>query len=87
MAETVLSTRGQVVIPAEIRRELGLEPSARLDVVVRDGTIVMTPVNAERAAREWVGAWDAFCTPGPARQVASYHDLLDEQLEERRRGR
>ncbi len=27
MAETVLSTRGQVVIPAEIRRELGLEPS------------------------------------------------------------
>lgn len=44
MDVTVLSTKGQVIIPAGIRRALGLEARTRLRVEERDGEIVLTPV-------------------------------------------
>jgi len=39
-ATTKLSSRGQVVIPEEIRRRLGLEPGVRF-VVVGEGDVVV----------------------------------------------
>jgi AbrB family looped-hinge helix DNA binding protein len=44
MDVTVLSTKGQVIIPAGIRRALGLEARTRLRVEERGGEIVLTPV-------------------------------------------
>jgi AbrB family looped-hinge helix DNA binding protein len=38
---TKLSSRGQVVIPEEIRRRLGLEPGARFVVVAEGDTVVL----------------------------------------------
>lgn len=38
-----LSTKGQVVLPAATRHQLGLKPGARLTCRVRDGEIVLTP--------------------------------------------
>ena len=35
---------GRIVIPAEIRDRLGLSEGARLDIIVRDGAIVLTPM-------------------------------------------
>lgn len=41
---TRLSSRGQVVIPRQIRKELGLEPGTRFRVRADDGCIVLEPV-------------------------------------------
>lgn len=40
LATTRLSSRGQVVIPEEVRTALGLEPGARV-VVLSDGDVVI----------------------------------------------
>jgi len=46
VSTTKLSSRGQVVIPEEIRRRLGLEPGVRF-VVVGDGdTVVLKRIEA-----------------------------------------
>ena len=41
--ETKLSTKGQVVLPGPIRRELGLQPGDSLDAKVRAGRVMLTP--------------------------------------------
>jgi AbrB family looped-hinge helix DNA binding protein len=41
--ETKLSTKGQVVLPVPIRRELGLQPGDSLDAKVQAGRIMLTP--------------------------------------------
>jgi len=41
--ETKLSTKGQVVLPGPIRRELGLQPGDSLDAKVQAGRIMLTP--------------------------------------------
>jgi AbrB family looped-hinge helix DNA binding protein len=41
--ETKLSTKGQVVLPAPLRRKLGLRPGDSLDADVEGGRIVLTP--------------------------------------------
>lgn len=38
------SSKGQVVIPAGIRRKLGLAPGDRVTVELRDGEIVVRPL-------------------------------------------
>jgi len=44
MAETTMTKKGQVVIPAAVRKLLGLERNTRFSVEARDGTIVLTPL-------------------------------------------
>jgi len=41
--QTKLSTKGQVVIPGRIRRQLGLRPGDLLDAKVEGRRIVLTP--------------------------------------------
>lgn len=38
---TRLSSRGQVVIPKEVRKQLGWEPGDYVTVVVREGAVAM----------------------------------------------
>lgn len=44
--ETKLSTKGQVVLPVQIRRKLGLRTGDPLDTQVEGGRIVLTPRRA-----------------------------------------
>jgi AbrB family looped-hinge helix DNA binding protein len=44
--ETKLSTKGQVVLPIQIRRKLGLRTGDPLDTQVEGGRIVLTPRRA-----------------------------------------
>lgn len=44
--KTTLSTKGQVVLPAPIRRKLGLEPGDSLDAEVQGGRVTLTPRKA-----------------------------------------
>lgn len=41
--ETSVSTKGQVVLPAPLRRRLGIRAGDRLDANIETGRIVLTP--------------------------------------------
>jgi AbrB family looped-hinge helix DNA binding protein len=41
--QTKISSKGQVVLPAPIRRKLGLRPGDPLDAMVEGGRIVLAP--------------------------------------------
>ena len=46
--QTKVSTKGQVVLPAPVRRKLGLRPGDPLDITAEEGRIVLTPRRARR---------------------------------------
>jgi len=50
MSVTV-SPKYQVVIPVEVRREMGIKPGQKLDMLVIDGQISLVPVTPARALR------------------------------------
>jgi AbrB family looped-hinge helix DNA binding protein len=51
VASTVLSRRGQVVLPKAIREELALKEGDTLMCAVKDGRIVMAPLNTAARAK------------------------------------
>jgi AbrB family looped-hinge helix DNA binding protein len=48
---TTVSSKGQFVIPAEIRESLGIEPGTRISVTLKDSRIVLEPVSEELVDR------------------------------------
>ena len=44
MALTKLSTKGQIVLPKDVRETLGLSSGTELEVEVRDGLVVLRPI-------------------------------------------
>ncbi len=56
MPRVTLSSKGQIVIPLEVRREVGLREGERLDVAARADGIVLTRVTERTARRGW-RAW------------------------------
>lgn len=49
MPTAVLSTKGQIVIPREVREQQGLVPGTTFEVEVDDGCVVLRPVREVRA--------------------------------------
>lgn len=47
--ETTVSSKGQVVLPAAARRRLRLTRGERLAVELREGGVLLRPLNAPRA--------------------------------------
>ena len=76
MAYVRASTKGQVVIPIEVRRELGIEPGSCLEVQVRDGAVLLRPVPDDPITRAYGVLRDL---PGLV------DDLLAERARERER--
>jgi AbrB family looped-hinge helix DNA binding protein len=52
--QTKVSSKGQVVLPGELRRRLGLHAGDSLEVHVRDGLIVLTPPTKRRSTGNMV---------------------------------
>lgn len=52
-----LSSKGQIVLPQGIRRILGLQEGDKLEVSLKDQTVLLTPLPAERATgwQRWRG--------------------------------
>ena len=74
MTQVKVSTKGQVVLPSELRRELDIRPGASVDIS-REGTrLVLTPIPDDPVA----AAYGALAHLGP---------MLPDMLEERRRER
>lgn len=40
-----ITSKGQITIPQQVRRELGLEVGDEVDVIVRDGAAVIVPAS------------------------------------------
>jgi AbrB family looped-hinge helix DNA binding protein len=76
---TVLSSKGQVVIPAELREHLGLEKGTRATWSEEQGRLVLTPVT-ERLLDEIMG----FLKPKPG-EPSVFEASFEERERERRR--
>ena len=76
---TVLSSKGQVVIPAELRQQLGLEKGTRATWSEERGRLVLTPMT-ERRLDEIMG----FLKPAPG-EPSMFDEIFVERERERRR--
>jgi AbrB family looped-hinge helix DNA binding protein len=46
-----VSTKGQLVIPADVRAELGIQPGSRVALTVENARIILQPVNERLVQR------------------------------------
>ena len=74
MLDTFRTTKGQVTIPAEIRRLLEVEPGDKVIFRVREGTVELQPVAMTLE--------DAFGAVTPRNQPEDLADLRDTAVEE-----
>ncbi len=78
---TVISSKGQVVIPAELREQFGLEKGTPATWTEEKGRLVLTPITAQRI-REIRG----FLKPKPG-EPSMFEEHLAERERERERER
>lgn len=76
---TVISSKGQVVIPAELREEYGLNRGTRAVWTEAKGRLVLTPIT-ERRLDEIMG----FLKPGPG-EPSAFDGIFEERERERKR--
>lgn len=76
---TVISSRGQVVIPAELRQQLGLEKGTRATWSEDRGRLVLTPMT-EKRLDEIMG----FLKPAPG-EPSMFEEIFVERERERKR--
>ncbi len=73
-----VTSKGQVTIPLEVRRLLGVKEGDRVEFVIEGGVTVIRPVRAEaNPFLSYVGALGTF--PGGAAEVKAWvRELRDE---------
>ncbi len=76
---TVVSSKGQVVIPAELREQYGLEKGTPATWTEEKGRLVLTPITLQRL-REVRG----FLKPKPG-EPSMFEELFAERARERER--
>ena len=69
MGKIRLDERGRILIPSEERKKLGLRPKAELELVEKEGTLLLkpiipAPVRVRSKKQKWVGG--AFLDAGEA---------------------
>jgi AbrB family looped-hinge helix DNA binding protein len=74
-----VTSKGQVVVPARLRRKFGIKAGTRLNFTEADGQIVIQPVT-----REFI---DSFCGLFKAKpgEKSAVQELLDDRAKERAR--
>jgi bifunctional DNA-binding transcriptional regulator/antitoxin component of YhaV-PrlF toxin-antitoxin module len=71
---------GQITIPVEFRRELGIEPDTFFQVAIEDGSLRVTPVKigSENADSRWVKEfYDIFA---PVREYIAAAGYSEEEV-------
>jgi AbrB family looped-hinge helix DNA binding protein len=74
---TIISSKGQVVIPAELREQLGLDKGTRATWTEEKGRLVLTPITEQRLD-EIMG----FLKPLPG-EPSMFEELFAERARER----
>jgi len=78
---TVISSKGQVVIPAELRDQLGLEKGTPASWTEENGRLVLTPIT-ERQINSLMGS----LKPKPG-EISMFEESFLERERERQRGK
>jgi AbrB family looped-hinge helix DNA binding protein len=83
-ASSVISSKGQVTVPQEIRIRLGLKEGDRVEFVLEGGNTIMRPVrSAENPFDAYAGALEgAF--PGGVREINAWVDEMRRDKRSRR---
>ncbi|MBV5275287.1 MAG: AbrB/MazE/SpoVT family DNA-binding domain-containing protein [Lamprocystis purpurea] len=86
MSTVTVSDKGQLVIPAAIRRRLGIAPGTRLDVELEGGSIRVSPLRAIKRTRAADGYGMLTCDQPNERHLADFdvatamRDATDDRL-------
>lgn len=78
---TVISSRGQVVVPAELRERLGLAKGTRAIWKEEKGRLVLTPIT-----ERMLDVIQGFLKPRPG-EASVFEESLKERVRERHRER
>ncbi len=71
---------GQVTIPIEFRRELGIEESSIVEFTLANGTLTLQPVETKPKGSEWLRElYEAFA---PVRQEAIDKGYTEDEINE-----
>ena len=54
MAQVVVSTKYQVVIPREVRQSIGLNPGQAVQVLAKGGVITLVPIRPTKELRGFI---------------------------------
>jgi AbrB family looped-hinge helix DNA binding protein len=74
---SAVTRNGQVTIPSEVRRHLGIGTPGRVAFVVEDGTVRLQPVSL--TLQDLYGSVPAL----PGRETGDFDDLIDEAMQAR----
>ncbi|HWF92399.1 MAG TPA: AbrB/MazE/SpoVT family DNA-binding domain-containing protein [Terriglobales bacterium] len=78
---TTISSKGQVVIPAELREKFDLEKGTTATWTEEKGRLILTPITEQRL-KEIMG----FLRPAPG-EPSAFEASLEERERERRKGK
>lgn len=87
-ATTKLSAKGQVVIPADVRRALGLSAGQTLQVTRTGGGVLLTPMlpKSGRTTEQILGELDKIYTHhGPPASIEEMDEAVERMFAARRR--
>lgn len=74
---TVMSEKGQVVIPSLVRNKLGLKPRTKLLVFTVRDTVLLRRLEMPDLRREWEEIWKEV-----DKKIAKYGELNERQIQE-----
>lgn len=74
---TIVSDKGQIVIPAYMRDKLGLKPRSKLLVYNIDDTIVLKKLSVPDALKEMQKLWKKV-----DKRIAKYGEMTEEEIQQ-----
>jgi antitoxin PrlF len=78
---STISSKGQITVPLEVRKHLGLKPGDRVEFVLNDHETAIRPARApENPFAKYIGALPAFSSP---RQIHAWIKQLRDEHPDR----
>lgn len=69
---STISSKGQITVPQEIRKRLGLAPGDRVEFVVEEGRTVIRPARSDNPFEKFIGILGPF--PGGEEGIKAWID-------------